>query len=755
MIPHAIMDYPGNKSLGSDVRDRVLGTYRQTLDLASQGNRQEASLGCDFILRLDPEFEPARVLLERLEDGEGAVAVDDLRPGGARFSAGTPESGPSTTAQEDDPLGSLDDLSLDLPGSGEPDAEASEVSTLAAELRGLLEARQFQDAVKLAQQRQQLVVANPELARLAQTAQSRLEAEPYIKNFLESARQAMRAGDTGKAERLLESARELDPQHPAIADLGQILKASGSRDEASAPAPQAPPPPAAAAPSAPSEGSGDPPGMETTGLSDLDLGASLDDAPLGDVAPGDEPGSLDLGEGDSGGDQEGDERIRALLQEGQEAFERKDFQGAIDAWSRIFLIDIDHQGAADRIEEARRLKAEHERQVEETFHEGMSHLEAGEVGAAQERFRKVLQLQPDHLAAKEHLHKIEAGEVPSASTPKTTTAEPPSAPAATQTPIPELPDDDQEEILQEDILVPPEPGVEQPSPAPAPSAATASTRDRQLPVSRNFLIIGGAVLVLVLLAGWFMVQQWDTFFPNAAETSASSGTADPIAAATRLRQMGSPQLALERLEQVGPGDPHYEDAQSLIAQWQAEADGESDDGEDGSQEAREDGAESMPEAQDRRRVELIEAARQASAERRYLEAEALLEEADALNELNAREQALMLEVREALEPIRAQVELVRGGDWDYVLPDLWRMREEDRSYPDVNLLLITAYHNLGVRDLQRGDPEGAEAQLQEALGLDPTDVGVERLLRFARSYRDRGKDLQYQIYVKYLPFRTL
>ncbi len=45
------MTYPGNSSLSQEIRQRILGTFEQTLQLAEKGTRQEALLGCDFILR--------------------------------------------------------------------------------------------------------------------------------------------------------------------------------------------------------------------------------------------------------------------------------------------------------------------------------------------------------------------------------------------------------------------------------------------------------------------------------------------------------------------------------------------------------------------------------------------------------------------------------------------------------------------------------------------------------------------------------
>ena len=75
------MTYPGNPAISPEVQQRIRNTFEQTLVLAARGSRQEAALGCDFILQLDPQFRPAKALQNRLETSEGAVDVDDLRAG--------------------------------------------------------------------------------------------------------------------------------------------------------------------------------------------------------------------------------------------------------------------------------------------------------------------------------------------------------------------------------------------------------------------------------------------------------------------------------------------------------------------------------------------------------------------------------------------------------------------------------------------------------------------------------------------------
>ena len=259
------MSYPGDPALASDVQQRILTTFQQTLELAGQGNRQEALLGCDFILRLDPQFGPARTLQQMINAGR-------LRAGARRA----------------------------LRRSG---------------------------------------VAPP--ARGDAAAQARAEAEPYVQTFLDfgpagASPRATRPKPTG----LLRKARSLDAGHPEIAALRGRALPRRSADEPSFDLPDV---------DFLSESS------RPVVRERVDVRRARRDGRERRPDPG-APGAK--GSGPS---------IAANI------------QGAIDAWSRIFLIDIDHHEAARRIEEARRLKAEREREVEELFHGGVAQFDSGPV----------------------------------------------------------------------------------------------------------------------------------------------------------------------------------------------------------------------------------------------------------------------------------------------------------------------------------------------------------------------------------------
>lgn len=704
------MEYPGNNSLSSDVRERVLNTYRQTLGLATQGNRQEASLGCDFILRLDPEFEPARTLMSRLERGDGAVQVDDLQPGGPAFNPASSED----PFRSEDPFSELEDVDLDL-SEGEGAAvratapPAAGVGGLQAELQGLLQERRFSELLQRAEQEG---ADDPGVRQIVRTARSRLEAEPYLRSFIESAQSELRAGNREQGARLLESARELDASHPEVRELSQLLGAASSGSSGSSGSPAATPP--ASAPVA----------------EEIDLGA-------GGI-------SLEAPSASGAGGSGDDGRIRDLLKEGQAAYDQADYQGAIDAWSRIFLIDIDHQEAARRIEQARRLKAEHERQVEEVFHEGLSAFEAGNADEAAEKLRTVLELQPNHLAAKEYLQKIEAGETPQ---PGAAASAAPAAPRARTTAVPDLPPTEGD-TYSEDVLIPPEPAQ--------PQTTTETDSAGGARPNRVLALLGALVLIGVLAGGWFVYQQWDSWFPNANDPAAGP-TRDPIRSATGFHALGKTELAIAQLKRLTPDDPHYKDAQVLISKWEAEvaervaAQPEPTGGSSGEGGPPELADPEQKSLQD----DLVARARRAVEAGRYLEGENLLLEARQIAQLDATGQSLLARTAEGLEPMRSQIELIRGGDWEFAQLDLWRMREENPSDPNIEELLVISYYNLGVRDLQRGDATNALAQFEEASALlgGAPDPELERHTTFARAYQGRNKDLLYQIYVKYLPIR--
>jgi tetratricopeptide (TPR) repeat protein len=128
--------YPGSPSLSAEAREKVQQTFRHTLEMARAGRNEDALLGCDFILKMDARFAPARKLLASLR-GVAAGTVVDLgdfeaflsgpaparpapappAPAPAPAPPSTPSAGWAVPAQAADPFAgggaSLDGLGFD------------------------------------------------------------------------------------------------------------------------------------------------------------------------------------------------------------------------------------------------------------------------------------------------------------------------------------------------------------------------------------------------------------------------------------------------------------------------------------------------------------------------------------------------------------------------------------------------------------------------------------------------------------------
>ena len=797
------MSYPGNPSLSAEVQRRILGTFNQSLDLAAGGRRQEASLGCEFILQLDPSFAAAGILRDRLAAGEGAVAVEDLRDGQV-----PPAPAPSE-------LPSFATMKIKVPPLG---------PSVVPELQELLDRRDFGSVLSRLQATPALL-QQAGVREIAVLAQERFEAQPYVQTYLEAAGRALQTGATHEVPALLEKVRSLDPSHPLIDDLARAAASSPggiqdrelpdvSFDAAPEPvedyeleipeedwnlepaaalglvpeedtpgagdfAPLIPPEPAASPTFSGSAAPVSPPTGPSFDFGSLDALPALD-APsmFGDqpawtppplsppppvapslpsfsapppavtppafevpsflASPGASFGMPDLGLPAATAGAAGDDRIAALLEEGDTAQARGDLQSAIDAWSRIFLIDVDHAAAAQRIEGARRQKAEQERQVEEIFHEGVAEFERGRPDDARARFNRVLALQPGHLAAREALERLEAG-TGSISLGL-------GAPASELDPLSGFGGTSVLADLKEEILVPPPPGGGAAASAAEGRKGASLENFRMVAVKketskRTFFLIGGVVFALVCTAGWLLVANRDKLFPNSTEEvpAPKADAVDPIQHAEKLFKEGKAENALAYLKRVRPDHPKFSTAQSMIASWEKSAE--------------EEAAAAAGAALDSQRERVIAAAEAAEREQELLLASLLYERAAKVGPLAPEEQAAADRITLVLKPLRDDILLFRDREYDLLLPRLWRKREADPGNRDVLRMLVDSYYNLGVKALQQNDPKKALVQFDQVLELTAKDSDSQRLRRFAQVYGGREPDLLYRTFVKYLPQR--
>jgi tetratricopeptide (TPR) repeat protein len=136
--PAPIAGYPGNLSLPIEVREKILSTFRHTLDLFRDGKVDDCLIGCDFILKMDPRFAPARKLQEKARNPKAEVDLAELQaviptagaPSWSSDAAKAPLSRETGPVEPPEPsffpadaqtggsveaggVGGLDDLSLD------------------------------------------------------------------------------------------------------------------------------------------------------------------------------------------------------------------------------------------------------------------------------------------------------------------------------------------------------------------------------------------------------------------------------------------------------------------------------------------------------------------------------------------------------------------------------------------------------------------------------------------------------------------
>jgi tetratricopeptide (TPR) repeat protein len=709
------MSYPGNPSLTPDVQNRILTAFRQSVESAMRGNRDESLLGCDFVLRLDGQFAPARELQRMLDQGRPPDAYRAL---------------------------------LDQLGAGPAVPLGAASPGLVSTFSRLLEARRFEELLIAAQAQAAAVAGDAKLAQMVATAQARFEAEPFVKELIDSARRALGAGNLDEVSTLIEKARALDPSHPGLAELERLRQAAPASAASLAidwneePSLQVPPPvdvppapPPAITPSLSVPGTAseisfagvEPPSAPAAGFDLPEVDFSIGGAPGFDSeAPSGEAGfELEEGGGDHG------PRVQALLDEGQAAFDAGEYQNAIDSWSRIFLIDIDNQEAARRIEGARQLKAEREREVEELFHAGVARFDAGEWQAAREAFRQVLAVQPSYVLAREYLDKIDERESgaeppPRLDLPELAPAAPAAAPRAGRP--------------GEEILVPPDPDARRAREAQKPAVGGFAIKARRGPrMSPQFVAIGGAVLVLLGAGGWFLATNWGKLFPNSGQQAAPAPmSTNVVAAAKKLQAEGKTAAAIAQLRRIPPQDGVFAEAQSLVAQWEkleAEA------------------AAKLPAEKEAERNELLARARAALEASDHLLARKLFAQAKAMAPLGADDTAAAARVEENLKPVGEELALVRDGEYEMAMNRLWRRREAEPANKDIARLMVDAYYNLALQDLNRGEAGAARQKIREARTLDATDPMLERLEKFCSTYEVRKQDLLFRIFVKYLPQR--
>lgn len=594
--------------------------FKQVLTNLQAGQREEAMIGLEFVLRLDPNFAPATNLKRQLASKSDEIDLGDII---AQLQA------PTTDAINGLLIEAVDDFnSREFLGAKE------KVEKVLIDLPGHQEARDLRDQIDKA-----------------------LKIEGQVGQFLIQAREALGNGDPQEAANFVMMAQALDPHHTGIAttlkeidQTGGLALAQDAPDAPKQPEPNAPPAPEApaeqppvmtpsaeppaptAAPPAPGDAPPTPAGEPDTSegqdafavefdtqdpFADLiekepepaaaesepAFGAPGDDAvsfpPMDDTADlftapaggGDQPDSAGLaaGPGFGGGDGQPDDAeptdedsiataIQELIANGQEALRAGDLQMAISTWSRVFLIKPAHPEAGHLIERAKKTLAESETEVESLFVKARDAFDEREHDAANLLVNKALALRPNHLKItmlKEELERemAAAGAQPAPEATEEPAATEPETPAGPE--LPELDDDLFGDVLGETSETPPlaEEGDEiddeddlfHDDDDDFEDFAGLSLLDRiRAKVPMRTLVIAGVALVVVLAGVWLGGK----FLTAEPEIDESAAVNEVLVEANRLFKEHKVEEALHLLREFPAGGLSQQRIDMRIAKYE-------------------------------------------------------------------------------------------------------------------------------------------------------------------------------------------
>jgi len=703
--------YPGNASLSSAVKDRVLSTFQQTLELYKQGRAAEVVEGCTLILRMDPMFDPAKKLLEKTRNPNAPVDVDSLMP------------------STEDPL---------------------------REARAAIAARDFQRANDLTSEVLRDDFTNEEARAINDEAREKIEAAPFVEQFIRKAGTFISQGNVAAARAELEKARALDSDHPGISKLSESLTTPQPAPSfTSGPSPSfivdAPPPtaPAAGRTTAQATDFGFTFEEEKPSANEPSFGAFSFDDPSPAPAPApatpsfsgfsfDAPstpsaGSFDFAPAASapGGDDQ--RKIEQYLTDGDRAANAGNYQQAIDLWSRIFLIDVTNDEASSRIENAKAKRRENEAKVEALLAAGERAFNARDNDTARDKFNEALRIDPGNLTANEFLEKM------TSSAPKP--FEMPLVPPPRHEPSPspqhgDIFDDDALMSGSYDPLKPPE----APPAASVPSKKAAKTKAADAPAKSKRSSSMGVLLtivgvLIVAAAGWFL---WSKYMAKPADDPAA--TQAIFIRANSLAKHQHYDQAIALLGDVKPTDPQHDKALEMIADLQHKK----------SQAAQMVDGRPASVVYD----ENVAAGRTAFEAHDYDAAKTALDTAARVKPLPPDVAAMYTTASQQVAKLEVAKSLFKERRYQDAITNLDPLLQADPQNQSIRKLLIAAHFDLGATALQEERLPDALREFDEVLKSDPNDEIAKRSRTLAERYSGQPKDLLYKIYVKYLPLRN-
>ncbi len=748
------MAYPGDPALDAGMQQRVLKAFSEAVRLYHEGHTEEALTILRSVGDVDPRFVPAQQLEKSITTGQQV----DLSQWAQQFSA--PAGGDSESmlkkarqalAQGDfgGALVLAQSVLREMPGHAQArqlalDAQTrmrsgAELTTHIANAREALSAGLTEEASSFLRLARSIDPTHPDIAALETRLQQAggavaAEAEPEFEfEVFEPATD----GKGVKASASPPIGQPPRPPSPAPAPPGPPQAPAAEPFPVTPTAPAAPPPPPAAASSMPSFGA--PPaapaapfGVPSSPPSFATSPQPRSPAPAGAHGPVSAPAfgaagggsaspfvtsaseDLSLFTEDDGSHEDAEVRIKALLDQGQVAFERSDFQSAIDTWSRIYLIDPRYPEAERRIEQARNKREEITRMAEHRFYEAREAFDQGRLDDARSLCQQVLQLQPQHLEAHDLFSRLE-----------TPAAPPPTAAGAPG---------GEEDLFQDDLVPARKAASAAPAaeevPGPVPVAAVARARPKaqfgEALSTIPWKWLGVAVVVLaVIVVAW---TQRGRLFSNT-----SGQVTEAVVQAEKLVKEGRLQDALHLLQSVqglAEGEQGNRLNQGVLEVQRA---------------LKAHAAESGK--------SVAVPAREAFTAGRLMKALMLARGAQVKSPGNPELMALQNEVAAAAPGVPPLVDALQARNWDVGRQLASQLKEQRPGDAEVQKAWVVTSFNYAVTLLRKYQVVAAHDVLDE-LSREVGEPEVVRLRDLAKSYLARPSDPRYQIFVTNIELRS-
>jgi len=791
--------YPGNPALPREVKEKILSTFRHTLNLFHEGKIDDCIIGCDFILKMDARFAPARQLLDKAKNPNANVDVSALEA----IVATTP------TRQER--------------------VVAADPDRLLVRAVESFNARDFDAAITAAEQVLQVLPGNQDALEILDKSERKKAAQPVFDGSRQRALAALAADHKEDARRELEQMKSLDPDHPAVA----LLERRIGPAPAAAARPVPPPPPdfggldfdtsggagggfgdptqepdirfddgatvalrvpPLAPPPAPTGAAGpDAGGLDALSLDSLSLDLppvperpplggplappppSRAAAPAARVAPpppppppaADEPagfkgspadmwsdsgGNLDLDEADSGLSSPPEPPPSPVAIGG---LEPEDSSASSDDEIASLL----HQGD-DAVRRGERQQAieiwsriflidinnsEAVNRIERTrqeMTEGNRKVSDG-LKTGREAYES-----GDLGTARELFLEVLAVDEnePTARFYLDRIQEEMANPGAAAAPMdkPSAPLDFEDTAGG---------GAAARSAAAAPAKAASGRSVRLRVPTRLMLILGGFVVMAGALVYFFVLRAPRPGGGTAASGSAKTAPgAGSLGHARELLAGGKIAEAKAELRRVRPSSPDFQEAQRMLTDLGGKGGGVSVEPGPASTSAT-NTLETPVSAADAQAARLRSAGETALAQKRYIDAMKNFSQAAFAFKNDPTFAQSMGVAADKVAALTPAVKLYNEGEYETAIPVLWRIFQEDRDNQDAKGYLLRAYYNQGVTELQNGLYPKAIQAFDEALALEPKDAEAARHKKFAERYQKSDLDLMGRIYVRHLNHR--